>query len=321
MSRRFTGAVGAVAVTATLAVVAGCSSGDSDGSGDFPAQDITLVVPYTAGGASDLAARTLAAEMEGTLGVSIIVENRTGGAGSVGLSYLAGRQPDGYTLGYLPVETVMLGFQGYDIDPTDYEWIGQIVAVPATVAVPADSPYQTLADLVQAALDNPGQISVSNSGAGSIWHASTTALGELTGAEFNPVPFDGGAPAVTAAIGEQVDAVIAGVSETSTAHRDGQLRVLAVLADERLDALSDVPTAIEEGFELSIGGWGVLGAPVGLPDDVLSALEEAVEAGVASEAYVDVISSAGNIPFFRSSADTTEFSVAEAARFEVIFAE
>lgn len=308
----------ALGAALSLALVAGCTSDSA--SEDFPARDITLIVPYSAGGASDLAARTLSAEMEESLGVSIIVENRTGGAGSVGLSFLAGRQADGYTLGYLPVETVMLGHQGYDIDPADYEWIGQIVTVPATIAVPTSSPYQTLEELVQAAIDNPGQISVSNSGAGSIWHASTTALGELTGAQFNPVPFDGGAPAVTAAIGEQVDAVVAGISETSGAHRDGQLRVLAVFTAERVDALSDVATAQELGIDLVIGGWGVLGAPVGLPDDVLESLETAVEAAVASESYTTVINTAGNLPFFRSTANTRTFIEGESTRFGDIFA-
>lgn len=308
---------------ASTLVLAGCS-GESDGGDDtagYPEKDITLVVPYDAGGASDLAARTLASEMESELGVSIVVENRSGGAGSVGLSYVADAEPDGYTLGYMPVETVMLGHQGYDIDPENYDYLGQIVGVPATIAVPADSPYETLEDLVQAATDEPDSITVANSGAGSIWEATTTAINEATGATFRPVPFDGGAPAVTAAVGGQVDAVVAGISETSQGHADGQLRVLAVFTEEPVEALPDVPTAQEAGVDVLFGGWGLLGAPTGLPDEVVTALDEAVKVAVASEGYTEVIESAGNVPEWRNAADSEAFVTAETERFAGLLAE
>lgn len=305
----------------TAATLVACSSDGSDGAASYPDGDVRIIVPYDAGGASDLAARTLAGEMEESLGVSIIVENRSGGAGSVGLAALADAEPDGYTLGYMPVEVVMLGQQGYDTDHADYEYLGQIVSVPATIAVPADSPYQTLQDLIDAATQNPDTITVSNSGAGSIWHAATTLLNEETGAQFRPVPFDGGAPAVTAAIGGQVDAVVAGVSETSQAHADGQLRVLAVLAEEAADALPDVQTAIDQGIDVAIGGWGMLGAPAGTPQEVIDVLGEAVEEAVASESYTDVIESAGNIPLWRDPADATDFVNEQADVFATLLAE
>ncbi|HLV04465.1 tripartite tricarboxylate transporter substrate binding protein [uncultured Georgenia sp.] len=311
--------IAVAALTATTLVA--CSSDDADGDASYPDRDLRIIVPYDAGGASDLAARTLAGEMEESLGVSIIVENRSGGAGSVGLAALADADPDGYTLGYMPVEVVMLGQQGYDTDHTDYEYLGQIVSVPATIGVPADSPYQTLQDLIDAATENPDTITVGNSGAGSIWHAATTLLNEETGAQLRPVPFDGGAPAVTAAIGGQVDAVVAGVSETAQAHADGQLRVLAVLAEEPADALPDVPTAIDEGIDVAIGGWGMLGAPAGVPDEVIDVLGEAVEEAVASEAYTDVITSAGNIPLWRNPADATAFVNEQAEVFAGLLAE
>lgn len=319
MKRNVRPAVTVVAGLAAVALVA-CSSEDADTAG-YPDDDVRIIVPYDAGGASDLAARTLAGEMEESLGVSIIVENRSGGAGSVGLDALADAEPDGYTLGYMPVEVVMLGEQGYDTDHTDYDYLGQIVSVPATIGVPAESPYQSLQDLIDAATEDPDSITVSNSGAGSIWHAATTLLNEETGAQFRPVPFDGGAPAVTAAIGGQVDAVVAGVSETSQAHADGQLRVLAVLAEDSAEALPDVQTAIDQGVDVAIGGWGMLGAPAGISQDIIDILGEAVEGAVASESYTDVIASAGNIPQWRNPADATEFVEAEADIFETLLAE
>ncbi len=314
----------ATAAAAGLTLIAaGCSpaAGDAEEEVAYPSQDITLVVPYSAGGASDLSARALATEMESILGVSIIVENRTGGAGAVGLSYLAGAAPDGYTIGYMPVETTMLGLQGYVIQPDDYELLGQIVSVPATIAVPSSSPYETLDDLIAAAEAAPGTITVSNSGAGSIWNATTTALGEAAGVEFRPIPFDGGAPAVTAAVAGDVDAVVAGISETSVPAADGSLRVLAVFADTTSDALPGVETAQALGFDVIIGGWGAIGAPAGLPDDVRAALADAVAGAAQSASFIEVISNSGNIPVFVDADAFSEFFDSEVARFERIFGE
>lgn len=308
---------------AITALTAGCADrGDvSEDAADYPSQDLTLVVPYDAGGASDLAARTLAAQMEETLGQNIVVENRSGGAGSVGLENLAGRASDGYSIGYLPVETVMLGHQGYDVDPADYDLVGQMVSVPATIAVPADSPYETLDDLVEAAQDDPGSVSVSNSGAGSIWEAATTELGLAADAEFQPVPFDGGAPAVTAAVGGQVDAVVAGISETAPAHADGQLRVLALFDSEASESLPEVETATEQGLDIVIGGWGGIGAPAGVPDEVLAQLEEAFQQAAASEEFTTIISDSGNIPVNVPSDEFAGFVDQENARFGELLTE
>ncbi|AAZ55747.1 conserved hypothetical protein [Thermobifida fusca YX] len=312
-----------VLTLAALVTVAGCADRGAtvEDAADYPSKDVTLIVPYQAGGASDLAARTLANQMEQHLGTNIIVENRTGGAGSVGLQHLAEAHADGYTIGYLPVETVMLGFQGYDIDPANYDLIGQMVSVPATIAVPADSPYQTLDDLLKAAEEAPGTITVSNSGAGSIWEATTTALGEATGTEFKPVPFDGGAPAVTAAIGGEVDAVIAGISETTPAHAEGQLRVLAVFDEEPSPSLEGVPTAIEEGVDLTMGGWGGIGAPAGLPEEIKQTLEEAFTAAASSEEFTKVITDSGNIPVNVPADEFASFVESEAQNFKALLSD
>lgn len=311
-------AVAALTLTAT-----GCANrdGTTSSSEEYASKTITMVVPYQAGGASDLSARTLAKEMEAALDQSIVVENRTGGAGSVGLTYLSARPADGYTIGYLPVETVMLAHQGYDLDPAAFDVLGQIVSVPATIAVRTDSPYKSLQDLLDAAKEKPGEITVSNSGAGSIWQAATTALNESAKVELKPVPFDGGAPAVTAAIGGQVDAVAAGISETSVAAADGRLRVLAVLDSETSEALPGVKTAKDLGTDITIGGWGAVGAPAGLPETVKTKLGEAVKTAAESEAFTAVIKKSGNVPLYTAPEDFLPFYQAEATRFGSLFAE
>jgi tripartite-type tricarboxylate transporter receptor subunit TctC len=308
-----TGSVSAAVLFAATAC-ADRSSGGPSGA-DFPSGDITLLTPTAAGGATDLTARTLGKQMESDLGVSVIVENRPGGAGSVGMEYLAGQAPDGYTIGVLPVEVSMLGHQGYAIDPAEFEFLGQVNSQPGTIAVPADSPYRSLTDLVAAAKAAPGTVTVSNAGPGSIWEAGALELGRVADAEFAGVPFDGGAPAVSAAIGNQVDAVVASIGETAPAHKDGRLRVLAVFTDEPAPALPDVPTAQSLGLDVVIGSWAVIAAPAGLPDEVATKLEEAVEKAAGTGEYTELIESGGNIPMYRSADETTTFVTTESDRF------
>ncbi|MEQ3550383.1 tripartite tricarboxylate transporter substrate binding protein [Pseudonocardia nematodicida] len=306
----------ALAAAGTL-LLAGCAdrSGGAAADGPFPEGTITMFTPTAAGGATDLTARTLATEMEADLGTSIVVDNRPGGAGSVGMAHLAGLAPDGYSIAVLPVEVSMLGHQGYDIDPAAYDFLGQANTQPGTVAVPASSPYTTLDELLEAARAEPGGITVSDAGPGSSWEAAAQDLARTAGVEFQGVPFDGGAPAVAAAVGGQVDAVVAGIGETAPAHDDGRLRVLAVFTPERAPALPDVPTATELGQDVVTGSWAVIAAPAGLPDEVRDRLEAAVKTAVDAEEYQNMITSGGNLVEYRSAADTTEFVRSEFERF------
>lgn len=313
--RRATVVWSAMAVAAVL--LTGCAdrSGGGGGGGAFPDGTITFFTPTAAGGATDLTARTLASEMETDLGVPIVVDNRPGGAGSVGMAHVAGLEPDGYSIAVLPVEVSMLGHQGYDVDPAAYDVIGQANSQPGTIAVPASSPHTTLTQLIDAARAEPGGLSVSNAGPGSSWEGASRALAAAAGVEFQGVPFDGGSPAVTAAIGSQVDAVVAGIGETAPAHADGRLRVLGVFTEERAPALPDVPTAVEQGLDVVTGSWAVIAAPTGLPDDVRDRLEAAVRTAVESPTYTELITSGGNIPLYRDAAEATEFVQSEYARF------
>jgi tripartite-type tricarboxylate transporter receptor subunit TctC len=314
-------ALAALAVATSLAMTA-CANRDGGGetsTADYPEKDLVLVVHAAAGGGSDLTARTLAKEMESDLGKSIVVENRTGGGGRVGLSYLRDRPADGYSIGFIPVEVAMLGHQGADIKPDQYTILGQVMNAPATLSVPANSPYRTFADFIAAAKASPGTITVSNSGAGAIWEAATLALADAAGVTFKPVPYDGGAPAVAAAVSGEVQAVMAGVSESGAAAKDGRLRVLAVMAPERVSAMPDVPTAKELGIDLVIGGWGLMGAPANLPDEIKQRLADAVHKAATSKNFIDVMTKAGNTPMATSPEEATAFAQAEFERFGKIY--
>ena len=317
----FTRALAVTAAVGMAAALAGCSSsgggagnsGKSGSGSDYPSHPITLTVQAAPGGGSDLASRTIAKVMEKELGQSIIVENRPGASGSLAVKYVSGLKPDGYHIGFTPVELAMFDHLGYDVSPDDVQLLGEIMNQPGTIAVPANSPYKDLKSLVEAAKTK--KITVSNSGAGSSWEAATKLLGKTAGVEFTPVPFDGGAPAVTAAAGGKVDAVVAGAGETHAAAENGQLRVLAVFSDEPHPVFKDIPTAKSEGYDVVFGAWGGLYAPKGLPDDVATKLEDAIAKAVKSPDFVDPISKTGTVVVYKDAADFTKFVNDEHTRF------
>lgn len=279
----------------------------------FPSKDITFVVQAAAGGASDRTSRAIAAEMEKDLGVSIIVENRPGATGTVAFAHVAEQPGDGYTIGFGPVEFAIVEHLGYDFDRKNYTYLGQVMNSPVVLAVPANSPYNTLAEFIEGAKTK--ELSVSNSGAASSFAATAYTLAKMTGAKITPVPFDGGAPAVAAALGNHVDAVTAGAGETATAFADGTLKVLAIFADEEHPRFPGVKTAKEQGFDLTFGAWGGIYGPAGIPDDVKAILEESIKKAAHSQTFLDAITPAGILPMYKTGAEWEAFIETEAARY------
>ncbi|GAB3603451.1 tripartite tricarboxylate transporter substrate binding protein [Microbacterium aureliae] len=304
------------AIAATALVLSACSKVDEPGAAesDFPEKDIRLIIQANPGGGSDLSSRALATELEGILDVSVIPENMPGAAGALAMEYVGQQPADGYVLGFAPVEIAMLNTtQGADVLPENYDLLGQIMLAPGVVTVAADSDITSLEDLVAAAQDR--DVTVANSGAGSIWEAATRGLAAETGGSFTPVPYDGGATAVSAAASGETDAAVSGLGE-ALAQGDA-VRILAVLHDERHPDAPDVPTAGEAiGSDIVFGGWGGIYAPAGLPDDVKQTLESAIGEAVASDAYQQFQEDAGNLVVYRDSAEWTAFVDDEFARFQ-----
>jgi tripartite-type tricarboxylate transporter receptor subunit TctC len=308
-----------LAASAALMITAAGCSGDPGGGGQtdaFPSKDLTLIVQAAAGGGSDLSSRALATALEPILGKSIVVENRPGASGSTAMLYVKDQPADGYTIGFGPVEIAMLGSMNYDIHPSDFDLLGQIMLGPGALSVPADSPYNTLAEFVEGAKAAPK--TVANSGAGSIWELGALILADQTGAQVTPVPFDGGAPAVGAVLGNQVDAAVSGVNEVKQNLADGKLKVLALFHSERHPEMPDVPTAKEQGVDVEVGGWGGIYAPKGLPADVKKTLEEGIAKAVEADSYKEVITSSGNLVVYKNSADFAAFAQSEFDRFAEI---
>jgi len=221
------------------------------------------------------------------------------------MEYVGAQDPDGYVIGFAPVEIAMLNTtQSANVLPEDFDLLGQIMLAPGVVTVGANSGIETLEDLVTQA--ESGAVTVANSGAGSIWEAATIGLGDATGADFTPVPYDGGATAVAAAASGETVAAVSGLGEALA--QGEAVRILAVLNDERHPDAEDVPTADEAiGEDVVFGGWGGIYAPKGLPDDVKTELEAAVKEAVESDTYQQFQKDAGNLVVYRDSAEWTTF--------------
>jgi tripartite-type tricarboxylate transporter receptor subunit TctC len=233
----------------------------------FPERDITLVVPWAAGGGTDSLARTLTKNAKQYIGVNVAVVNRPGGTGVAGMQSVATARPDGYTIGLVTFHLSSYRLTGLSqLSYRDFELI--------MLLVKADSPYKSMKDLVDYAKANPGVVTVATSGAGAVPHLSAALLAKQLGIKLTFVPFDGGAPARTAVLGGHVTMLAANSEEALQFYKSKQLRFLALNTDERHSSFPDVPTIAEAGFPLStlLLDWRGLAAPKGTPPAVLDVL-------------------------------------------------
>lgn len=274
----------------------------------YPEREVTIVVPFNAGGASDMTTRIAANSLKDVLGQTILVVNKPGGSGGVGMAEVRAAKADGYTLCYIPVEIVMhkkLGIS--DIIAEDFEFVSQLTLVPSALTVPADAPYNTVEEFIAYAKENPSEIKVGNSGNGSIWHIAATLLEREGDVKFNHIMFDGAAPAVTALMGGHIDAVTVNLGEVKSGIDAGKLKVLAIMTEERDANYPDVPTLKESGYDVVVGGWGAFAAPKGTDAAILAKLSDAVLLATEADEFKSFIAERGMIVNYRNAAETTTF--------------
>lgn len=297
---------------------AGNSSSSSASKGntvDFPGnKQISLIVPYSAGGASDTTARIYAAELEKALGATIVVSNVTGASGAIGLEQVRNANPDGYTMAYMPVESTMLRSLGFtDLSTDDFKFVGRAMTIPAAVTVRADAPWNTFQEFVDYAKEHPGEIQVGNSGTGSIWHIAAASIEDKCGIEFTHVPFDGAAPAVAALLGGNIQAVTVSPSEVKNNVDSGDFKVLCVLGEGRSSVVPDVQTATEMGIDITIQGWGGFAVPKDTPQEIVDILEAASETAINSDAVKELLAERGFEHAYLNGSDMDAKAAAELA--------
>jgi len=280
--------IAAFTVVATLGIGLLTSCG---GDGDFPTRSVAVYVPFTAGGGTDLVARGIVEAARSNFPQGIAVENRTGGGGAIGLVAGATAAPTGYVVTTITVESITLPHMGggVDLGPESFRPIIMLNEAYSVMSVNASSPFHTLDDLLAAAREDT--VLVGNSGVGAIWHLAAAALGREAGVEFNHVPFEGAADALTSLLGNHIHAIPVSFPEVYAQVMAGEVRVLAVLGPERIDSIPDVPTARELGFDVVVSAWRGMGVPAGTPDDVVNRLYDIFSEAAVSNSFVNFMDS------------------------------
>lgn len=296
LSRR-AGRLAVVTATAALVATSACSvEGGGGDTSDYPSQSIEISVGADAGGSTDLLTRALAKAAEDPLGESITVVNKPGANGKIAGKELAGSDPDGYSLSMMPQSLFSVGPLFIDdSDPLvldDMTIIAGLAVEDYVLVVPADSEYQTFDDLM-----NADELKFGTSGVGTGAQLSQTLLFGLEDIDATDVPFDGGAPNITALLGGKIDVAAAQVGEALPHLESGKLKAFAVFSADRLDALPDVPTARELGYDVVVDQRRFLTGPPDMPDEVVDTIYDAVMDATEDEDYRELMSSNAMVPW------------------------
>ncbi len=251
-----------------------CGLWNSAAAQDYPNKTIEVMVAFQPGGGTDSLARAYAEAAKKHVSQPVVVYNKPGATGAIGLADVVNSKPDGYKLALLFVEVTILPHLGITkITQDDFIPIARLNADPAAVTVRADAPYNTIEEFIAAAKKPGSDIKVGNSGNGSIWHLAAASLEDKTGAKFNHIPFQGAGPAVLALLGGHVDAVGVSPAEVSVHVAAGKLKILGVMADQRVKGFENVPTLKERKIDLSIGAWRGLGVAKGTPPEIIEKIK------------------------------------------------
>ena len=265
----------------------------------FPERPVTLVVPYAAGGGSDIVARALAYSTEKYLGQTIVVVNKAGGAGTIGTSYVTNAKPDGYTVLFGSNGNLVLQplYGGLDYGRDSFTHICTVLRVPLVYAVNPKQPFKDLKDFVAYAKANPGKATMATSAAGGATHLPMEDFFAKAGIKVTVLPMNGGGPAVTATVGGHSMSCVSHPSEVSSQLAAGNLRLLGIAEPERIPTLPDVPTFKEQGFDVVDFVWRCIQGPKGMPADVQKKLEEAFLKGMNDPQYQETIKKLGDHPW------------------------
>ncbi len=249
-------------------------------------KEVQVIIPWAAGGATDLIFRALAATTGKYLGKAVVIVNRPGGGSAVGYTEGMQAKPDGYTLTSAVTPLTILPHQvSTAYTYKNFEPIINVVSDPSMFLVRADAPWKSLKEFLDFAKKNPDMITVGNSGAGGGVHLVALAFEKAAGVKFNHIPFSGGGPSVTAILGGHVNAVSVSPPEGIEHVKAGKLKIVALFAEKRFELFPDVPTVKEQGIDFVMGMWRGLIAPKGTPADVIKKLNDAFKQGMDDPAF------------------------------------
>ncbi len=278
-----------------LIFLGGC---EPTGQNAYPSGPITFIVPSNPGSSTDTASRTLTAVLQDELGQPVNVSNRTGGGGIAGHLALRRAPPDGYTLGAITVEITMMHWTGLtSLEYTNYTPLALVTTNPGAITVRSDAPWQTVNELLAAIKETPGAIMASGSSHGGIWDLCRIEFLEAAGLPESGMPWipsQGAASALKKLLAGDVNVVTAALTETNALRKTGQVRTLAVMAEQRLPMAPDVQTLKELGIDyVSDGDWMVVAAPEHLPETRAQLLRIALRRAFTRQDFKESMQTAG----------------------------
>jgi tripartite-type tricarboxylate transporter receptor subunit TctC len=279
----------------------------------YPTKPITMIVPFPPGGLADIVGRPVAEAMGRDLGQPVVIENKGGAGGGIGMAQVAKSAPDGYAIlmalssySVLPEADLLLGRQqmyAYNaLRP-----IARITADPTVLAVRADAPWKTVKDFVEDARKRPGAINFGSSGNYGTMHVPMEILKQVANVRMTHIPYTGAGPAVVALLGGQVDAVASGPATVLQQVKAGKLRVLAHWGNARLETMPDVPSLKQSGYNAEYAQWSGVFVPANTPEPVVQRLRAAARAAANDPKVKDVIMNAGSPVLYQDTPDFEKY--------------
>jgi tripartite-type tricarboxylate transporter receptor subunit TctC len=291
-------------VAMSLAVTA-CGGGEDGGTSaggggqGYPDRNITMVVPFSAGGPTDTVTRLIADPMSKKLGGQIVVQNVEGAGGTVAAGEVARAKPDGYTvlMHHIGMSTAPALYADLPYKPLeDFKTIGLVTEVPMTIIARRDFEPNTLQELVDHVKANADKVTYANAGIGAASHLCGLLFQKAVGVKLQEVPYDGTGPALTDIVGGQVDFMCDQTTNTTSQIKSRAVKAYAVTTEERVKSLPDLPTAKEAGLDLQLTVWHGLYVPAGTPDEVVQTLSDALKAALADQGVINKLGELGTAP-------------------------
>jgi tripartite-type tricarboxylate transporter receptor subunit TctC len=283
-------------------------TGPAAGAEKYPSREIELMVPWAAGGATDVVFRTFAAVIPKYLGTNIIIVNRPGGGAVPGYAEAMKKKNDGYyTVAWA---TPSLTKVHMSVTPYDHKTFDPVIMLahnPCWILVPKDSPYKNLKDYIAAAKASPNKISLANAGAGGGYHLVALAFESDLGIDFVHVPYKGGGPSIVAAVAKQVDSVMCSPPEGFPQVKSGELRALGVFSHSRLKEFPDLQTGEEQGVKFYMGMWRGVAVPRGTDPAKVKRLHDSFKATMDDPEFKKMAEKAGFLLEYKNTKDFGKF--------------
>jgi len=290
------------------------------GAQAYPSKPITMIVPFPPGGLADLVGRPVAEAMSRELGQTVVIENKGGAGGGIGMAQASKAPADGYTIlmalssfSVIPEADTLLGrapmYTFQSLRP-----IARFTADPTVLAVRAEAPWKTVKDFVEDAKKRPGEINYGSSGNYGTMHVPMEILAQNSGIKLKHIPYTGAGPAVVALLGGQIDAVSSGPATVLQHVKAGKLRVLGHWGDGRLQALPDTPSLKEAGYNAEYAQWSGLFIPAGVPEPIAQRLRAAAKVAANDPKVKEVINNAGSPILYQDTPDFEKYVQADVKR-------